>query len=68
MIFPRGCGFISHSQGVINVGFEDANGKSGYFLLQEGCVGPSASRTKADLKDILAKIPELDGADGYGWH
>ena len=66
IMFPRGCGFISHSQGVINVGFEDASGKSGYFVLQEGCLGPSAARTKADLKDILSKIPELDGAEGYG--
>lgn len=67
MIFPRGCGFISHSQGVINVGFEDANGKSGYFVLQEACVGASAARTKADLEDILSKMPELDGTEGYGW-
>lgn len=65
-VLPKGCGFISHGQGVISIGFEDANGKWGYFLLQEGCVGPSAARTKADLKDVLSKMPELDGSDGYG--
>ena len=67
MIFPNGCGFITHNRGVIHVGFEDAKGKSGYFLLQEGCVGSSAVKTKADLRDVLSKMPELDGTVGYGW-
>lgn len=67
VIVPKGCGFISHGQGVINVGFEDTNGKSGYFVLQEGCEGLSAARIDADLKDILSKMPELDGTDDYGW-
>lgn len=67
IIFPRGCSFTSHSQGVINIGFMDANERSGYFVLQEGCTGPSAARIEADLKDILYKLPEVDGTRGYGW-
>lgn len=67
IILPKGCGFISHSQGLINVGFVDANENSGIFILQEGCAGPSAARIEADLKDILSKLPELDGTTGYGW-
>ena len=66
-MLPQGCGFISHSQGVINVGFEDANGKSGYFVLPEGRVRPSAAKIEADLEDILSLLPELDGTIGYGW-
>ena len=66
-LLPKGCDFTSHGQGVVTIGFKGTKGKSGYFLLQEGCEGSSAGRIKADLKDILSKIPELEGTHGYGW-
>ena len=66
-ILPRTCGFITHGQAIINVSFEDREGRTGSFILQNGCEGSSARRIEKDLKQILIDLPHLDGISGYGW-
>lgn len=67
IIMPRGCDFVMDGKSVISVAFRDIKGQMGVFVLQESCVGPSASKIKSDLKQILSKLPELDGTTRYGW-
>lgn len=64
---PKDCNITSHGSSIVSVGFKDTNDKIGVFVLQKGCAGQSAARIESDLKQILSKLPELDGTKGYGW-
>jgi hypothetical protein len=67
IILPKGCGFIHDGRGIVNIQFNDDQDRSGSFLLQKGCDTASATRITSDLQDILDKLPNLKGEEGYGW-
>lgn len=67
VILPRGCDFTMHGQAIVNVTFRDSHARSGSFVLQKGCTGPSAAKIGTDLRDILSRLPKLDGTADYGW-
>jgi hypothetical protein len=64
---PKGCELTPHVRAIINVSFKNSEERTGGFIFPSDCVSPSGDRIEADLRNVLSKLSDLEGIDGYGW-
>ena len=66
-VLPKGCNYIFDGSSRAVVAFQDKRGRSGMFVLQNGCDNGNAKKLAGGLREVVAAFPKTKTASNFAW-